>query len=85
MDELFSVLGSFELTSLPSEELSRKNARRSLVALRKITKGEKVTKEHLTWKRPATGISPNKMNELLGKKALVDVDEDEVLHWHMFE
>jgi N-acetylneuraminate synthase len=84
MDELFVTLGSFTLTSLPDEEKARMNARRSLVAMKDIQEGEVVTKEHLTWKRPAHGISPRFIQELIGKQALRNIGEDEVLKWNMF-
>ncbi len=84
IDELFKLLGTFKITALHNEDVARKNARRSLVAIKRIAKGEEVTKEHVTWKRPATGIAPNKLNELIGKKALVEIIEDEVLQWNMF-
>jgi sialic acid synthase SpsE len=84
MDFTFKVLGSFKKYPLPSEEKSRANARRSLVARVSIKKGEAVTYEHLTWKRPASGISPKDIDSLIGKTALKDISEDEVLKWNMF-
>jgi N-acetylneuraminate synthase len=38
----------------------------------------------LTWKRPAHGISPKFMNDLLGQKATSDIAEDTVLQWRYF-
>jgi len=38
MDKTFELLGSFKLSALESEEKSRQNARRSLVAAREIRK-----------------------------------------------
>jgi sialic acid synthase SpsE len=84
MDFTFEVLGSFDKKPLASEEKSRANARRSLVALKNIAEGEIVTRDHLTWKRPASGISPAEIENLLGKKALRHITEDEVLKWNMF-
>ena len=84
MDELFLALGSFKLTSITGEEKARQNARRSLVAIKNIAQGEIVGKEHLTWKRPAHGISPRFIDDLIGKKALREITEDEVLQWNMF-
>lgn len=85
MDRLFTLLGSFEKKPLPSETKSRANARRSLVALKSIAAGETVSREHLTWKRPASGISPKDIELLLGKKATRSIAEDEVLKWNMFD
>ncbi|HEU4717027.1 MAG TPA: N-acetylneuraminate synthase family protein [Bacteroidia bacterium] len=84
MDFVFKVLGDFKKHPLASEEKSRANARRSLVALKNIKSGEAVTRDHLTWKRPASGISPKDIEQLIGKKALRDISEDEVLKWNMF-
>ncbi len=79
------LLGSFKVTALPDEEPARKNARRSLVAARNIPKGKVIDEQDLTWKRPAHGISAKYYYDLIGKKALVDIQEDTVLKWHMFE
>lgn len=78
------VLGSFQVAALPQEEPARKNARRSLVSATNIVKGKAVEEKDLTWKRPAHGISPKFMVDLIGKKALRDIQEDEVLQWNMF-
>lgn len=85
MQDVYEVMGSFEKKPLASEEISRNNARRSLVALKNIPKGEVIQKEHLTWKRPAHGISPKEINSLIGKKSLLDIEEDAILKWNMFD
>ena len=79
------LLGSFKVTALTDEEPARKNARRSLVAARNIPKGKVIDEQDLSWKRPAHGISAKYYYDLIGKKALVDIQEDTVLKWHMFE
>lgn len=75
------ILGDFTLKPQVSEEVSRANARRSLVAARKIEKESEVSPEDLTWKRPASGISPADIDKVIGKKAIADIEEDEVLKW----
>ena len=72
--------GSYEIKCLDSELISRKNARRSLVSKEKILKGEKITKEKLTYKRPGTGISPEKIDSVVGKIAVNDIEEDTILN-----
>jgi sialic acid synthase SpsE len=79
------LLGSFRLISLPDEEPARKNARRSLVAARDIRAGQVIGATDLTWKRPAHGISPKFMNEVIGKTASADIKEDDVLKWNMLK
>ena len=85
IDKLFTLLGDFKVNALADEAISRRNARRSLVAARVIKAGAIVQRDDLTFKRPAFGISPRSIDELLGKKAVVDIVEDSVLQWGMFE
>lgn len=85
MDKLFTLLGDFKVGVLEDEKVSQRNARRSLVAARAIKAGAIIQREDLTFKRPAFGISPRSIDELLGKKALKDIDEDSVLQWGIFE
>ena len=85
IDYLFKTLGSFHKLSLPSEELSRQNARRSLVALKPIKKGDVIDTSHITWKRPGTGISPKDTDKIVGKTASMDIEEDTVLRFDMFK
>jgi sialic acid synthase SpsE len=80
-----TVLGSFKLEALPSEEPARKNARRSLVAARDIEAGRVITPEDLTWKRPAHGISAKFYEDVIGKKTVRTITEDEVLKWNMLD
>ena len=54
-------------------------ARKSIIAKKKIIKGELLTEENLTVKRPGDGVSPMKWFEVLGKTALKDFEEDELI------
>lgn len=84
IDRAFKLIGSFKPDPLKTEELSRQNARRSLVAGKNISAGKIIEFEDLTWKRPAHGISPKYINKVIGKKTSVDIYEDSVLKWIMF-
>jgi len=53
--------------------------RRSIVAKRNIKRGEIFNEENITVKRPATGISPMRWYEILGKTATRDYKEDEII------
>ena len=53
--------------------------RKSIVAKKSIIKGERLTKENLTVKRPGNGISPMKWDEVIGTIASRDYKEDELL------
>lgn len=79
------IRGNGDLVCLESEQKARCNARRSLVAAKDIAKGAVVTADMLTWKRPGTGISADRYDEIIGKKVLVDIPEDTVLKDSMFD
>jgi sialic acid synthase SpsE len=64
---------------LKCEQKSRINARRSIVAKKKILKGEKLTFENLIMKRPGFGISPTKILKIIGKTAKKDINEDIII------
>lgn len=54
-------------------------ARKSIIASKSILKGEIFTEENLTIKRPGTGISPMKWNEVIGKFAQKDYLTDDLI------
>jgi N-acetylneuraminate synthase len=83
MDRTFELMGTFEMKALESEAPARANARRSLVALKNIPAGKTIEYSDLTWKRPASGISPKEINQVIGKAAVRDIEEDEVMKWGM--
>ena len=63
-------------------ESERKNiaiARKSIVASCDINAGDFFTENNLTVKRPGNGISPMRWEEVLGKKAKKDFNEDELI------
>lgn len=63
-------------------ESERKNiaiARKSIMAACDIKKGDLLTEENLTVKRPGTGISPMRWEEVIGTKAIRDFAEDEII------
>jgi len=84
LDRIFALLGSRNKRLLVNEELSRHNARRSLVAARLIAAGKKIEPMDVTWKRPGHGIDPRDFEKLMGKKAGKEIAEDTILNWNMF-
>lgn len=54
-------------------------ARKSIVAKVRIKKGEVFTERNITTKRPGTGISPMKWDNIIGRMATRDFDEDELI------
>lgn len=79
------IRGTYELKCLESEKVARSNARRSIVSLGEIKKGTKISKENLTFKRPGTGISPSEIDNILGRTAKIDIQDDTILSYTMFE
>ncbi len=63
----------------PSETKNIPVARKSIVAKKPIRKGESLTADNLTVKRPGTGISPMEWDENLGKTADREYEEDELI------
>ncbi len=61
----------------PSELPNRSVARKSIVAARAIRAGETLTELNLAAKRPGTGISPMRWNDVVGRKAPRDFMPDE--------
>lgn len=84
LERTFEILGGFKIEALEDEASARKNARRSLVAARDIPKGKVVEKEDLTFKRPAHGVSPKFIDDIVGKTALDNISDDTVIQWNMF-
>ncbi len=54
-------------------------ARKSIVAARNIEKGELLTEENMTVKRPGNGISPMMWDDVIGKRAKRDFLYDELI------
>ncbi|MBN2926580.1 MAG: N-acetylneuraminate synthase family protein [Eubacterium sp.] len=75
------VLGSAEKTVLDCEIVPRREARRSLVLTRNMKAGEVIEKEDLMPKRPGTGISPEYVEIVVGRKVVKDLEEDTILTW----
>jgi N-acetylneuraminate synthase len=63
------------------QQMARENARRSLVVNRSIRSGEIITADHITAKRPAHGICPSAIGNVLNRKAAYDLEKDTILDW----
>ena len=62
-----------------SEAKNKPIARKSIVATKTIKKGDLFSVENLTVKRPGTGISPMQWDEVIGKIAKKDFEEDDLI------
>ncbi|MFZ4441632.1 MAG: N-acetylneuraminate synthase family protein, partial [Syntrophales bacterium] len=73
------ALGSGIKCPSPSEEKNKPIARKSLVATKPIKTGELFCADNITAKRPGTGISPMRWDEIIGRKALKPYRKDELI------
>lgn len=60
-----------------SEVKNTYGMRRSLVANTNLKAGTVLSEEHIGFKRPANGLSPNFLDNILGKKLIKDICKDE--------
>ncbi len=70
------AMGTKERIVQPEELEQRKTMRRSVISAVDIPAGHIIEREDLYAKRPGTGISPDKMDSLIGKKAKRNIEAD---------
>lgn len=63
----------------------KKIVRKSIVAKMNIPQGTILTDKMLAIKRPGTGIEPKYLKSLIGKKALLKIEKDDILRWNLLE
>lgn len=85
LDFIKNIRGQESKRCLESELVARRNARRSIVTNVAIKPGMIITESMLTFKRPGTGISPEEIRNVVGKKARVNIDEDSTIQYEMLE
>ena len=74
-----SALGSDEKKPSPSESENIQIVRKSIVASCSIKKGDIFTETNMGIKRPGTGISPMKWDEMIGQIAQKEYKKDELI------
>ena len=74
-----AALGSPEKTVGPTERRNMEVARKSIVAVTEIRRGDIFSAANLTTKRPATGVSPMAWWDLIGREASRDYAADEAI------
>jgi N-acetylneuraminate synthase len=67
-----------------NEKPIREWAFRSIVSVRKLFKGDKITEDMIWSKRPGTGIPSYYMNDIIGKTLLSDIEPNKILNWGDF-
>jgi N,N'-diacetyllegionaminate synthase len=82
--EVESALGDGLKRPTDAELCNIIGMRRSIVAARLIEPGTSVTAYDFAFKRPASGLAPKCLGELLGKKSVVRIEADEQVSLEMF-
>jgi len=80
-----TALGSFEKKPTASEKKIMNIVRKSIVTQTDIEKGTRLTMDLLSIKRPGTGIPPNKIDALIGKKTKQSLKKDRIIQINMLE
>lgn len=75
------VLGSKSKHILPTEEISRQNARRGIYTNRDLHPGDIVTEKDIICKRPNLGIPANEYELIIGKTINKKINVDQPIFW----
>jgi sialic acid synthase SpsE len=81
--EAEKALGSYARNLSKEESGSRRLVRRSIAARFNIKKGDVFNRNNLKLVRPGTGIHPRYFKLVQGKKALTDIEKEDLITWEM--
>lgn len=73
------ALGNAEKKLLDAEQKTREKHTKSLVAAQAVKKGAVFTNAMLTVKSPGNGLKPNRVADIIGKRASVAIPKDTVI------
>ena len=76
---IHEALGKFKRTVSKAEEEKKKKFRRSIVLNKDLKVGDVIREEDISLKRPGTGIPPNEIKFVVGKKLIKDFEADYLL------
>jgi N-acetylneuraminate synthase len=82
---IHAALGSQRRIVTERDAAQRKNFRRSVVTAKALKKGDRISLDHLTYRRPGTGIEPNRAHELVGMVAARDIPDNTLLKMTDFQ
>ena len=82
---LSQISGMKNKQPLICESSAKRESRRSIVSTKDIKKGDVITPDAITFKRPGTGISPALIDDVVGKTASVDIAADSLIDFDMIE
>ncbi len=82
IDHTYRLLGEIT-TKAPilTEDISRQNARRSIVLAKDVDSSTILTEADLTYKRPGTGISPTYWDDVVNRQVNKFLPADHILQW----
>ena len=66
-------------------QVTRKKYHVSMASSQIISKGTILTNDMVSYRNPGTGIASKDAYKIIGKKALFDISNDEILNFEMFE
>jgi sialic acid synthase SpsE len=82
-ETICNLMGTTDHKSpIANEELSRENARRSIVIAHDVKAGHRLVAKDLTYKRPGSGISPLYWDQVLNRVTVTPLQSDHILQWH---
>jgi N,N'-diacetyllegionaminate synthase len=79
------ALGTGEKVPNKDEARIKEVARKSIISLKAIARGQVIRADMLTIKRPGTGIDPARFADVCGRKAKIDIKPDVLISWDMIE
>lgn len=79
-----AALGDGRKRPVASEEKIAAVARKSLVAAQEIAKGTRILEKMIAIKRPGTGLPPSMKSRIVGKRARMNINYDEIISREMF-
>lgn len=77
------AMGSERKICTPDEVENKKTARKSIITTKRISKGETIDFSNIAVKRPGTGIAPKYFDDVIGFRALTDLEKDTPLDWNL--
>jgi N,N'-diacetyllegionaminate synthase len=83
--ETEAALGSGRKGPVAAEQRNALGMRRSLVAAVPIARGTVIAEAMIAYKRPGTGIRPERLGEVVGRVAARDIPRDGILAWEWLQ
>jgi len=75
------MAGNGKKSPTKAEKKNAKNNRKSIVAIKDISKGDKFNFKNLGIKRPGSGLKPERIYKMLNKKSKSNLKYDDIIKW----